>query len=202
MLYRISKKFGSRREKKMINNIRAKAYKKRCKDSSSSSRDESDSDYSLSSNSEWVEHIRPVGRKEINILDPIVTGNIKTNKYPLLPFTPHPKTAILFNGVLVILPFCKRINQPFIFPPRWIYTTTSNNKTHQKVIIPIHYHPPQRSLHFNYKIEDHYIIHNNACILKYFIVLFFLCHFLFWKHSVSLCISSIFNFWIFERFTF
>ena len=49
-IYRIFKKTGSRREMKMIKNIKAKAYKKRCGDNINSSRDESYSDYFLSSN--------------------------------------------------------------------------------------------------------------------------------------------------------
>ena len=52
ILYSISKKSGSRHEQKNIKNIKDKAPKKRCNDSSNSSRDEYYSDYSLSSDSD------------------------------------------------------------------------------------------------------------------------------------------------------
>ena len=81
MIYIISNKTGSHREINKINNIKNKASNKCRNDISDSSRDDSDSDSLLSSYSDWVEDIRPSGRKEINILDHVVTNNIKTNKY-------------------------------------------------------------------------------------------------------------------------
>ena len=81
IIYRITKKSGSHHEIKKIKKIRDKASRKRRDDSINYSIKKSDSDYSLSSDSDWDEHRRPAGRKDINSLDHVVTGNIKTNKY-------------------------------------------------------------------------------------------------------------------------
>ena len=63
--------------------IRAKASKKRCNSISNYYSDESDSDSSLSINSNWDTYIRPAGHKETNKLYNVVIDNIKTNKYQL-----------------------------------------------------------------------------------------------------------------------
>ena len=52
MLYSIAKKSGSSREVKKIKKIRNKASKRRCDDSRNSSSDKSDSNYSLSGDSD------------------------------------------------------------------------------------------------------------------------------------------------------
>ena len=80
ILYSIVNKYGSLREIKNIDKIRDKVSKKRRDDSSDSSRNESDSNSSLSRNSDWDEHRHPSGRKDINRLDHIVTDNINNNK--------------------------------------------------------------------------------------------------------------------------
>ena len=58
----------------------SKATKKHRGDSINYSGDKLDSNYSLSSDSNWNEHGRSSGRKEINRLDHVLTDNIKTNK--------------------------------------------------------------------------------------------------------------------------
>ena len=72
ILYSISKKSGSRREIKNINNIRAK-YSKKTSVSSSKDRD---FDSSISSNSILNKHRRNAGCKEINKLYHVVTDNL------------------------------------------------------------------------------------------------------------------------------
>ena len=69
MLYSIANKSCLRRE---IKKIREKAYKK----SSDSSSDDSDSDSLLAIYSSWETYTRPVGRKEMNRMDHVVTDNL------------------------------------------------------------------------------------------------------------------------------
>ena len=79
ILYSIAKKSSSRRELKKTKNLKSKASRKRYDSSSDSS-----SDYyysSLSIDRNWDEDRQPAERTEINILYPVVTNNIKTNKY-------------------------------------------------------------------------------------------------------------------------
>ena len=80
ILYRITKKSVSHREIKRIKNIRDKASKNLRHDSSDSFSDESDSDYSLSSDTDEYKHRRLDRRKEMNMLDHVVTGNTRKNK--------------------------------------------------------------------------------------------------------------------------
>ena len=72
----ISRKSGLRSEIKKIKKTRAK-YSKKGSDSSS---DYSDSNSSLSRDSSWDTYTRPSGRKEMNILDHVVTDNLKNYK--------------------------------------------------------------------------------------------------------------------------
>ena len=81
-MFSIAKKSGSRCEIKKIKKIRA-ASKKRYNSIRKSSSDDSDSDSSLSRDSNWDTYRRPAGRKEMNKLDHVVTNNIKTNKNQL-----------------------------------------------------------------------------------------------------------------------
>ena len=76
MLFSISNKSGSCRELNNIKNIRAKYSKKRCNSSS----DNSDSDSSLSRNSDCDTYRQSSGREDMNKLDHLVKNNIKTNK--------------------------------------------------------------------------------------------------------------------------
>ena len=79
MLFSIAKKSGLHRELKKNKKIRA-SYKKRYNSSRNSSSDEPDSDYSLSSDRDLDKYRKPSGSKEMNILDHVVTGNIKKTK--------------------------------------------------------------------------------------------------------------------------
>ena len=78
-LYSITKKPVSRREIKKIKKIREKSSKK----GSNSSSDDSDSNSLLARNSSRDTFRRPARRKEMNILDHIVTENLKNNKYQI-----------------------------------------------------------------------------------------------------------------------
>ena len=63
IIYSIAKNNGSRREIKKIQKTKAKAYNKRRYYSSDSFSDKSDSNYSLSRNSDWDEDRRTYGRR-------------------------------------------------------------------------------------------------------------------------------------------
>ena len=73
MLYSIANKYGPRCEIKKIEKILAKAYKKVCNYSRNSSRENSDSDSSLASDRSRDKHRRPLGSKDMNKLDHVVT---------------------------------------------------------------------------------------------------------------------------------
>ena len=72
MIYSIAKKYGLHSEIKNMKKIREKASNK---DSYSSS-DVLDSDLLLDSNSSWDTYICSNGRKEMNMLDHVVTDNL------------------------------------------------------------------------------------------------------------------------------
>ena len=80
ILYNIAKKAGSLRETKNTKEIKAKAPKKGRNDSNDSYSDESYSDYSLSSDSDWDEERQPARNREKNRLKHIVNNNIKKDK--------------------------------------------------------------------------------------------------------------------------
>ena len=80
MLYSISKKSISLCEIKNTKKIKAKASNNHCNDSYDSSSNKYYSDSPISSDSGWDEYRQPAERREINILDHIVTENIKTDK--------------------------------------------------------------------------------------------------------------------------
>ena len=72
MIYSIAKKYGLHSEIKNMKKIRGKSSNK---DSYSSS-DVLDSDLLLDSNSSWDTYICSNGRKEMNMLDQVVTDNL------------------------------------------------------------------------------------------------------------------------------
>ena len=98
MLYRITKKSGSRRELKNTKNTRAKSSKKRYNSRSDSFSNKYYDDSSLSRDSDWDEEIQPAGIKETNILDHILTDNINKNKYQRnYAIENEPKFDSIFN---------------------------------------------------------------------------------------------------------
>ena len=80
IIYSIANKSGLRREIKNIKKIRERDSKKGCKYSSDSTSDDLDSDSSLDINSSWDNYSHPARRKEMNILDNVVTDNLNKNK--------------------------------------------------------------------------------------------------------------------------
>ena len=80
ILYSIAKNSGSRRELKKIKKIKDKDSRKCYNYSSDSSIDESYSVSSLSRDSDWYEDIQPVGHRDVNRFDQVVTNNVNTNK--------------------------------------------------------------------------------------------------------------------------
>ena len=79
MLYRIANKSGSRRELKISKISRIKLPGSATILAATLPKDYSDS--SISSDSNLDEDSQPAGSREINILDHVVTDNIKKNKY-------------------------------------------------------------------------------------------------------------------------
>ena len=109
----------------------------------------------------------------------------KNSNYPLPLFPSHPETTIPLNGVSVI--FLYR-NQCFFTDG---YTQWPLMTKQLKVAIPLYSPPPlQWFWHLNYKIEDCYVIHNNACnFFLFYCFALSMWKFWFWKQSVYLCLS-------------
>ena len=82
-VFRISNKSSSRRDLNKIKNIREKSARNHRNDIRNSFNDKSESNYWLSRNIYLYKHRQPTGSKDMNMLDHVVTNNIKTNKYQL-----------------------------------------------------------------------------------------------------------------------